>query len=52
MSREGEGPIVFEIGVLEGNLTFDVSVLFFTSNGTADGKLLSFVCVNFYLLAI
>ena len=43
MSLEGEGPIVFEIGVMEGNLPFDVSVVFFTSNGTADGKLLSFV---------
>ena len=37
-SLEDAGPINFEFGILEGNIAFIISVLFFTTNGTAEGK--------------
>ena len=34
---EGNGPINFMFGIREGNLAFDVDVMFFTESGTASG---------------
>ena len=34
---EGDGPVIFEFGVLAGNLAFSVDVLFFTTDGSALG---------------
>ena len=37
-SSEDGGPVLFELGVLEGELAFNVSILFSTSDGTATGE--------------
>ena len=37
-ASESEGPINFEFGVIEGELGFDVDLIFTTSDDTAIGK--------------
>ena len=46
---EGAGvPVIFMFRLLSGNLGFPVNVLFFTSNGSAQGKVLQCVNTSFF----